>query len=369
MQLPVDIKAVIEEAASIDGARQTPLSVSVYVDDTAPGDVQAHVRQAFASASPHARVSLMYLEGRPFSPYVGDDMAVIVAGLDERVGECASRLREAGVPVMVATTLPALVADIAQASGHAIPAGDLVAPKAPRDLPAESSGGAAAQPVRAAAPSAVEPYVLDDSAAASLSERMGGWVIDACADKRLAFALAFPFVRKPLALEAVNATALQNAGVRLLVIIPGADLPVMTLNQAKMLLQIAAAYGEELGLARVKELAAVVGGAFACRAAARQLVAFVPALGWAVKAAIGYSGTQAMGRAAIEYYEGGVTVGRLADAVGRARDRAVRAAASRAAAKAQEVGACAVASARNRAARAAGGVRQAAAARLAGGGR
>ena len=35
----------------------------------------------------------------------------------------------------------------------------------------------AAQPVRAAAPSAVEPYVLDDSAAASLSERMGGWVI------------------------------------------------------------------------------------------------------------------------------------------------------------------------------------------------
>ena len=126
---------------------------------------------------------------------------------------------------------------------------------------------------------------------------------------------------------------------------------------------------QELGLARVKELAAVVGGAFACRAAARQLVAFVPALGWAVKAAIGYSGTQAMGRAAIEYYEGGVTVGRLADAVGRARDRAVRAAASRAAAKAQEVGACAVASARNRAARAAGGVRQAAAARLAGGGR
>ena len=118
MQLPVDIKAVIEEAASIDGARQTPLSVSVYVDDTAPGDVQAHVRQAFASASPHARVSLMYLEGRPFSPYAGDDMAVIVAGLDEQVGECASRLREAGVPVMVATTLPALVADIAQAVSY-----------------------------------------------------------------------------------------------------------------------------------------------------------------------------------------------------------------------------------------------------------
>ena len=63
MQLPVDIKAVIDEATNIDEARRTTLSVSVYLDDSAPGDVQAHVRQAFASASPHARVSLMYLDG------------------------------------------------------------------------------------------------------------------------------------------------------------------------------------------------------------------------------------------------------------------------------------------------------------------
>ena len=56
---------------------------------------------------------------------------------------------------------------------------------------------------------------------------------------------------------------MQNAGVGLVVFIPGADLPIMTLNQAKMLLQIAAAYGEPMGKERVKELAAVVGGAFA----------------------------------------------------------------------------------------------------------
>ncbi|WP_080798165.1 YcjF family protein [Arabiibacter massiliensis] len=354
MQLPVDIKAVIDEATNIDEARQTPLSVSVYLDDGAPGDVLAHVRQAFASASVHARVSLMYLDGRPFAPYAGDDMAVIVAGLDERVGSCAEELRRAGVPVMVVTTLPSLVADVADAAGHPIPRGDLVAPKAPRvpaALPAADDSADAAAP---AAPA--EPYALDAAAAASLSERMGGWVIDACNEKRLAFALAFPFVRKPLSLEAVNATALQNAGVGLLVVIPGADLPVMTLNQAKMLLMIAAAYGEELNMERVKELAAVVGGAFACRAVARQLVAFVPALGWAIKAAIGYSGTQAMGRAAIEYFEDGATLGRLTDAVARARDKVVRAAASRVAAKAQDVGSSAVAS-----------VRAAAATKLAGG--
>lgn len=40
---------------------------------------------------------------------------------------------------------------------------------------------------------------------------MGEWIIDACRDKRLAFALAFPFVRRPLSVDAVNATAVQNA--------------------------------------------------------------------------------------------------------------------------------------------------------------
>ena len=96
MQIPVDVKAVIDEATNIDEARQTPLSVSVYIDESAPGDVVARVRGAFASASPHARVSLMYLDGRPFAPYAGDDMAVIVAGLSDQVGAYADELRAAG---------------------------------------------------------------------------------------------------------------------------------------------------------------------------------------------------------------------------------------------------------------------------------
>ena len=240
-------------------------------------------------------------------------------------------------------------------------------------VPDAAAGGAeAVQALGAGSPN--EPYALDGAAVGSLSERMGGWVIAACNDKRLAFALAFPFVRKPLSLEAVNSTALQNAGVGLLVIIPGADMPVMTLNQAKMLLMIAAAYGEELNMERVKELAALVGGAFACRAVARQLVAFVPALGWAVKAAIGYTGTVAMGRAAIEYYEDGATLGKLTDAVAAARDkgwcRPPRSAAAQKAAKAQATGAKAMDAVRDRAGRAAqaaGGVRDAALTRFASG--
>ena len=61
MQLPVDIGALLEEAVNVEVARATPLSVSVYVDETAPGDVAAHVRRAFDIASYTARVSLIFL--------------------------------------------------------------------------------------------------------------------------------------------------------------------------------------------------------------------------------------------------------------------------------------------------------------------
>lgn len=313
MQIPVDVKAVIDEAMNIDEARTTPLSVSVYIDETAPGDSIAHVRGAFASASIHARVTLSYLTDDPLVPYSGDDMAVIVAGLSMGVGARAEELRAAGVPVMVATTMPSLVEEISRSQGHPISSDDIVAP-------AVSAGICP----RAADVDTSEPYALEGSVTTAFDRRMGEWIIEACRDKRLAFALAFPFVCRPLSVDAVNATAMQNAGIGLVVFIPGADLPLMTLNQAKMLLQIAAAYGEPMGMERAKELAAVVGGAFAFRAVARQIVAFVPALGWAVKAAIGYTGTMAMGRAAIEYFESGGAIGGLVGVVSRARDKAVQ---------------------------------------------
>lgn len=354
MQLPIDVKAVIDEAMDIEGARTTPLSVGMYVDATAPADLVAHVRGAFTPAGAHVRVTVEVFGGAggnaadaSFAPFPGDDVAVVVAGLSEDVGRVAGALRAAGVPAMVATTLPRLVEEIAQAAGCPIPQGDVVAPEEARArlcgsplgekaaaLAARSGAGvlagalgrgcAGAAGRDAAAP---EPLALDGQAAVLFDRRMGEWVVATCPDKRLAFALAFPFVRRPLAVDAVNATAAQNAGVGLVAFIPGADLPVMTLNQAKMLLQIAAAYGQPLGVQRVKELAAVVGGAFACRAAARQLVAFVPALGWAVKAGIGYAGTVAMGRAAIEYFEGGGSVAGLAGAVAGAREKAASGAA------------------------------------------
>lgn len=142
--------------------------------------------------------------------------------------------------------------------------------------------------------------------------RLAAWLADELASLRLSLAHNFPFLRKAVANEAVQATAMQNGLVGAVAFVPGADMPIMTANQAKMLLQIAAAYGEKLGTERLRELAVIIGGAFVMRTVARQLLGFVPVLGWAVKGGIGYAGTVAMGKAAIEYFEDGADIAEVA---------------------------------------------------------
>jgi uncharacterized protein (DUF697 family) len=114
----------------------------------------------------------------------------------------------------------------------------------------------------------------------------------------------YPALRRAACEDLIHKNARQNAVIGLLPI-PGADMPVITANQGRMVLGIAAAYGEELSLERARELLSVLAAGFGLRALARQVVKLVPVGGWAVSAAIGYAGTLAMGRAAILYFERG----------------------------------------------------------------
>jgi uncharacterized protein (DUF697 family) len=124
-------------------------------------------------------------------------------------------------------------------------------------------------------------------------------------DKAYALAGKLPAIRRLVAERIVEQFARQNGVLGAAVFIPGADLPVMTLNQIRMVLRLAGAYGEELDRERAVEILGVVGAGLGFRAVARQLVGVVPVAGWAVKGAVGYAGTKALGAAAIRYFESG----------------------------------------------------------------
>jgi uncharacterized protein (DUF697 family) len=95
------------------------------------------------------------------------------------------------------------------------------------------------------------------------------------------------------------------------VFVPGVDMPMLTLNQARLILRLALAHGEEIDGGRALELLAVVGGGLGFRALAREALGAVPFAGWAIKGAIAYTGTRAIGEAALRYFEAGAPLARL----------------------------------------------------------
>jgi uncharacterized protein (DUF697 family) len=115
----------------------------------------------------------------------------------------------------------------------------------------------------------------------------------------------------------VRRFARQNGVLGVAIFIPGADFPVLTLNQLRMVFRIAAAHGEQIDRERIPEILAVVGAGLGFRTVAREALGFVPGLGWAIKGGVAYVGTKALGKAATAYFEqgGAHALARAADAV------------------------------------------------------
>jgi uncharacterized protein (DUF697 family) len=139
-----------------------------------------------------------------------------------------------------------------------------------------------------------EGFPLDELA------RLLGGKLDAEAPP---IAARLPVLRRGIAEAMIAKVARQNAILGAAVFIPGVDFPVLTLNQLRLVLRLAAAYGQEIDAARVPEILGVVGAGLGLRTVARQALGVVPIAGWAVKGGVAYAGTRALGEAAVRYFE------------------------------------------------------------------
>jgi uncharacterized protein (DUF697 family) len=289
MKLPVDIREISSASKRAREEREKPLRIAVFIDPDAPDVLVEAVRERFRPQTAGARLHLAVAEEGVMFTLAPDADAVIA---------------------LVGAGTPSMKASLAAAREQYVPTAVL----------ALESG-------RDAVSARLEHPVLDTIAGVNADElidgKLGDWLADRLSGKRLALACNFTFMRKPVAEESVKATAFQNAVIGVVAIIPGADMPIMIANESKMFLQIAAAYGQPLGAERIKELAAVVGGGLALRTIARELLAFVPGVGWALKGGIAYAGTLAMGMAAIAYFERGFDAGEVMRQATAARDRAI----------------------------------------------
>ncbi|HLE27475.1 MAG TPA: GTP-binding protein [Anaerolineales bacterium] len=87
--------------------------------------------------------------------------------------------------------------------------------------------------------------------------------------------------------------------------IPGLDLPLLLGMQARMVLRLAAIYGENFTARHARELLTTMAGGLVTRYLALELAKFVPALGWVVSGIIAALGTRAMGKVAEMYFASG----------------------------------------------------------------
>lgn len=278
MALPFDVRDITKSGTRYTEERELPVRIGVYVEVDAPDALIDAVRDGLRPRTARAALQIEVAELGATPPLQQlTDVAIVVAG-SGNVGlrQAVTSVRQQRIPLVV-VGLGDGVRDRELADALGQPSGDVIVSYDP----------------------------------AEVISSLGAWLSDALASKRLALAHNFSFMRRAVAEDAVRTTAWQNALVGAVTPIAGADMPIMTANQAKMLLQIAAAYGEPLGMERIKELLAVVGGGYLMRAVARQALTLVPVLGWAIKGGVGYTGTLAMGKTAVQYFEDGNDLGQV----------------------------------------------------------
>lgn len=224
----------------------------------------------------------------------GDTRPLAVAGARELVPLLARDLRTGGDP-------SAVVEDTVDGAAAVVWVGTA-------DEVALRRAARAGTPIVAVSDDETLPYVLEsdvvrvprgrgfplDEIGAAVARRLG--------EDGVALAARLPVLRGAVCDALIASAAKRNALVAAAVFIPGVDMPVLTLNQARMVLRIALAHGEAVDAARLPELLGVLGAGFGFRAAARELLDTVPVAGWALKGAVAYAGTRGIGEAAVRYF-------------------------------------------------------------------
>ena len=149
------------------------------------------------------------------------------------------------------------------------------------------------------------PYVFAtdvvsvDAGQAFPLETIAGAIAARLGEHGAPLAARVPLLREPVSEQLVASFARKNGIVAAAIWIPGADLPVLALNEFRLVLRLAQARGAAGEVRdRLPELAATLCAGFGLRALARELLDLVPGAGWAVKGAIAYGGTRALGEAA-----------------------------------------------------------------------
>jgi len=166
----------------------------------------------------------------------------------------------------------------------------------------------------------VEAIPISAKAGTGVAGRLIPAVIDAHPWMVVALGRELPAYRRQLTHRLIRSAAVLN-GLIAAEPVPGLDIPLLLAGQVRMVLRIAAIYGESLSVRHARELLTTIAGGVTLRFLAGELAKVIPGPGWVVAGVVAGVGTWAMGQVAALYFEEGK---RLTPAQLRERYRRLR---------------------------------------------
>ncbi len=261
----VDMIGVAREA---DLERVEPVRVGVMVDAQCDRALVLAVRDALLPVHEGATLSISLLsDGAEATRASTWDLGIVIAGgSDAQVVRAVRTLAGQGVPV-------AVVAESA--------------------LDAPDAGLSEAQAQLMA--------VVAASDAREVVRGLARWLVTAT-PKGTALAANFPFCRKARVDELVRSYAAKNAAAGAMSKSEG-ESSSLSSSQARLYMQIAAAYGRAPSLGRALELSGVLWAGYGYGVITRSALGIIPGSGWALRAGVGYLGTWMTAKAVATYFD------------------------------------------------------------------
>ena len=286
----IPIAKLIDAAQGMAGASETVARVSICIDRSVPNEGIEAVRKALTPVSDRGTVVVEGFDKQAYEVMPSADLLVVVGYESEAISRTVATAVVDDIPVVVCAYDAKGVYERSQGTSFPLEAGDVIDMDEEHDF-------------------------------AGFEKSLAEWIVANCPETRLALAAAFPFIRKPLSVDSAQKTAGLCAAVGAVPLIPGADMPVMLLLQAKMILEMAAAYGKPMTQDTLIEMAAAIPAGIGARGLARAIGSRVGFLSFATNGVVAYGATLVLGHLMHEYYVRGGLPTKAVEALSTLEDK------------------------------------------------
>lgn len=305
MDLPINIGKIKKAADDVIKSVNVDIIVNVYVDMSCHEMLIQSVHEMFDTCSKDVQVNYINLSKNKLCLNTGPNFAFILAGSDPVCVRCYRALQIKEVASLILCIDPNKIFENAIKEEISIYKQNLICP----------SFKTYAKTVNEQGEETIDFSIYTEKMNTSIMTKISAWLYNFSESYHISYASKMPFLRHKISSALINSASLQNAAVGAVKFLPGADMPVMTINQARMILELAAIYGYDLNEDRFVEMVAVVVYAFVMKYASKFTKDRTNFPEFAIDTIFGFGGTELLGIIARQYFESGYAIDGLANKV------------------------------------------------------